>query len=146
MLANFAFGCAIDWWIDPWENAHVHALMSLHGILQAPASGTRLEWTVCGRAGLLLSLSWALGHHWSYFRRPAALQWQQKHRRCGEWILTHPPRGPSFPHNVCSSNVVFIRIDDLIIPDNACHDVDRSIIWSFLLWDWLSVVLLLWKW
>ncbi len=33
-----------------------------------------------------------------------------------------------FPHNACSSNVVFISIDDLIIPDNACHDVDRSII------------------
>ncbi len=33
-----------------------------------------------------------------------------------------PP--PPFPHNACSSNVVFISIDDLIIPDNACHDVD----------------------
>ncbi len=56
------------------------------------------------------------------------------------WVNSYPPPPPSFPHNACSSNVVLISIDDLIIPDNACHYVDRSIIWSFLLWDWLSVV------
>jgi len=47
-----------------------------------------------------------------------------------EFLPLHPPPPPppSSPHNACSFNVVFISIDDLIIPDNACHDVDRSII------------------